>query len=218
MNLTADYFFREYKFLRLPGQGPDTAVLIHGWGVRASSMARLANVLNRAGYTVLNYDYPSSAQHIVTHAARFSALFRQEKISGKLHFLTHSMGGLILRRAMAEMTPEECRRIESVVMLGPPNRGSRLAWFGRIFPFSLCNVSLGDMVPGSPALDIPQPADLPPVGIIAGKRDGKVAFEATTLPDGMPFERTTVDCTHPGLRDPENTASLILKFFREKHF
>ena len=59
---------------------------------------------------------------------------------------------------------------------------------------------------------------LPPVGIIAGTLDGKVPFESTALPGGLPFQRTAVTCTHPGLRDPGNTGTLIEYFFQHKTF
>ena len=217
-SFAANYLDAGYAFSRYAGDEGKTAVLIHGWGVRASSMATLAEMLHRAGYSVLNYDYPSSEKSIRQHAERFLACYRREHLCGKIHFLTHSMGGLILRCALAEMTESECRAIDSIVMLGPPNQGSLLALIGTAEPFKSLNVSLGDMVPGSDTLRIRAPRYLPPVGIIAGTLDGKVPFESTALPGGLPFQRTAVTCTHPGLRDPGNTGSLIEYFFQHKTF
>jgi hypothetical protein len=74
------------------------------------------------------------------------------------------------------------------------------------------------MDPESAALQIALPPYLPPVGIIAGSLDGKVKVEDTALPDGMKFVHTVVDCTHAGVRRPENTGNLVLKFFKEKKF
>ena len=96
------------KFFCHPGKTDDTVVLIHGWGVRALFMNRLADFLLNEGFSVLNYDYPTSKNHIPEHGKEFLERFREEKISGKLFFLTHSMGGLVLRYAMSEMTKEEC--------------------------------------------------------------------------------------------------------------
>ena len=128
------------------------------------------------------------------------------------------MGGLILRCALAEMSESECHAIDSIVMLGPPNQGALLALIGTAEPVRSLNVSLGDMVPGSDTLRIPAPRHLPPVGIIAGTLDGKVPFESTALPGGLPFQRTTVTCTHPGLRNPSNTGPLIRHFFQHNNF
>ena len=216
--LLASALFRKAPaFFRCPG-GEDTAVLIHGWGVRAAAMGPLARYLNAAGFTVLNYDYPTSKAHIAEHGSRFLELFRQEQLPGKVFFLTHSMGGLVLRYALAGMTEAECRKIDAIVMLGPPNRGSRLAVPGLFRGAAKINASLGDMAPGAKALEIPPPVFLPPAGIIAGNFDGKVKPADTALPDGLPFAFCRINCTHPGLRRPVNTGTLILNFFRKREF
>ena len=220
LSILANYLDDGEAFSHTPSPAPSgkTLFLIHGWGVRAHSMDRLAEMLHRNGYSVLNYDYPSSKKRIEQHAEIFLELYRREHLQGKIHFLTHSMGGLILRYALAEMTEDECRAIDSIVMLGPPNRGSLLALFGELGFVKDFNLSLADMVSGNEALLIPPPPYLPPVGIIAGLRDGKVPLESTALPDGLPFRRTTVNCSHPELRDPLRTGMLIRHFFQFKTF
>ena len=137
-----------------------------------------------------------------------------------MYFVTHSMGGILLRAALARMTEAECRRIEAVVMLGPPNRGSVLAYFGDSRAARGINASLGDMTPSpdSYVRNIPPPAFLPPVGVVAGRYDGKVTPGSTLLPDGQPCSRTIVPCTHPGLRNPRYTLAPILSFLRSKSF
>ena len=214
----ANYLDNGYSFSRYDGTNSETIIMLHGWGVRANSMAEQAEMLNHRGWTVLNYDYPSSEKHIEQHAEIFLSLLRKERLQGKLHFLTHSMGGLILRYALAKMNEAECRMIDSIVMLGPPNKGSLLALIGEMDLVKLFNASLGDMVPGARTLQIPKPIYLPPVGIIAGTLDGKVALENTGLPDGLPFQRITVNCTHPRLRDPGNTGKAIIHFMKHKTF
>ena len=135
-------------------------------------------------------------------------------------FVTHSMGGILLRATMARMNEAECRRVEAIVMLGPPNRGSVLAYSGTSRAARGINASLADMTPSpdSYVRNIPPPPYLPPVGVVAGKYDGKVALSSTLLPDGQPCERVIVPCTHPGLRDPKYTLDPILRFFRSKSF
>ena len=201
-----------------PAHTDCTVILIHGWGVRATSMQDLANSLAEHGFDAYNYDYKSGKRRLCEHSRRFLEQFREllKKLpkGEKIHFLTHSMGGLILRGAMAEMTEEECRRIKAIVMLGPPNRGSIWANIGGRL-LSPINVSLQDMSLDAESFvnTIRPPVWLPPVGIIAGKHDGKVAIENTKLPEPLPYKHTIVSCTHPGLRNPANVLKQVLDFY-----
>lgn len=218
-----DYTRKGYSFHRLAPEidrFTGTAVLIHGWGVRSSAMTAMGYFLCRRGYEVFLYDYPTSALHIPDHGKRFLEVLRSEAdLQGKkCHFLTHSMGGLVLRYALGSMTEAELFSIESIVMLGPPNRGSFLACAGKIPLLGTWNRSLGDMVPRSRTLQIPGPVFLPPVGIIAGRFDEKVSLASTALPDGMDFERIVVKSTHPALRNPACSGKDVVRFFRNKHF
>ena len=226
--LLTNYFERGYRFHKLESvsarkPGTRAVFLIHGWGVRAVAMARLAAALADEGFTVFNYDYPSSKRNIQGHSDVFLALYRRilsEEKPAEIYFVTHSMGGILLRAALAQMNATECRRIDAIVMLGPPNRGSVLAYFGKNKAARGINASLADMVPSPDSFvqNIPPPPFLPPVGIIAGKYDGKVSLNSTLLPDSQPCEQIIVPCTHPGLRNPRYTLAPILSFFRSKSF
>ena len=225
----SNYFERGYRFHKIESvaasckQETQAVFLIHGWGVRAVAMARLASALADEGFTVCNYDYPTSKRNIEEHADIFLSLYRRvvgEEEPAKIYFVTHSMGGILLRAALARMTEAECRRIDAVVMLGPPNQGSILAYLGDNKVARGVNASLADMTPSPDSFvqNIPPPPFLPPDGIVAGKYDGKVALSSTLLPDGLLCERIIVPCTHPGLRNPKYTLAPILSFFRTKSF
>ena len=227
--ILTNYFEHGYRFHKLESvpvsrrRETQAVFLIHGWGVRAVAMARLASALADEGFTVFNYDYPTSKRNIEAHSEIFLELYRgvlNTEKPGEIYFVTHSMGGILLRAAMAQMNEAECRRIGAVVMLGPPNRGSILAYWGKGRIAGGINASLADMTPDpdSYVRNLPFPPFLPPVGIVAGKYDGKVALSSTLLPDGQPCERIIVPCTHPGLRNPKHTLAPILSFFRSKLF
>lgn len=222
----SNYLDDGYRFSRTPTthRTGRTVVLIHGWGVRARSMQELADALAQRGFDAFNYDYPTSECGIGRHSTIFLGKFRelmaQLPTDEKLYVLTHSMGGLVLRSAMSQLTEAECRRISAIVMLGPPNRGSLLAYLGELPAVSLFNASLKDMTPDGDSFvsTIPAPVWLPPVGIIAGRYDGKVALENTRLPEPLPYRHTIVDCTHPGLRTPSNVINQILNFYTTLSF
>lgn len=210
----ANYFDRGECFYRYPGSKEATVVLIHGWSVRAASLAPYAQMLQSENFTVLNYDYPTSEKNIAAHAETFLRKFREEKISGPVYFLTHSMGGIILRHAMAKMDENELKNIAAVVMLGPPNRGSFWAIPGKVLLKE--NHSVTDLIPYSEALlpDLPAPA--PPLGIIAGSYDIVVPVEYTGLTPQI--QSVTVPYSHAGLRNPEKTGQKVLDFFRNQRF
>ena len=222
-SLFPNYMDEGFCFGKTPAQKVtgNIVVLIHGWALRASSMQDLADGLAERGFDAYSYDYPTSkcdlSRHCDIFLSKFRELFKQLHGNEKIHVLTHSMGGLVIRGALAEMTSSECHRIRAIVMLGPPNRGS--AW-ANIPYIDKVNPSLKDMRPDDDSFvnNIPSPVWLPPVGIIAGQFDEKVALDATRLPSPLAYELAVVNCTHAGLRRPANVLEHILAFYRKLSF
>ena len=221
----ANYLDDGFCFSEIPAVGKEQrkVILIHGCSVRASSMAALGRALAEKGCSVYLYDYPSSRLDIPAQSAvlldRLRRLFRRYP-QDKFSFVTHSMGGLLLRRAMADMSLQECMRLDAVVMLGPPNLGSAWAYAGDNPVVRRLHASLGDMTPekDSVTLTISPAARFPDIGVIAGKYDGKVSVPNTRLPQGIRHSHTVVPATHPGLRDPENVLGKVMLFLEKRKF
>jgi triacylglycerol lipase len=183
------------------GSAPETVVLLHGMGRTKVSMLRLASALQRDGYRVVNLSYPSRTVPVETLAADW--LPRQLRESGadsapRLHFVTHSLGGLIVRCWLREQPgPANLGR---VVMLAPPNSGSEVTDALNAFPpyrwFTGVNGRRVGTAPDAlPAALGSWPAGRADLGVIAGDRsinpllaaflsgpnDGKVTVAATHL-------------------------------------
>jgi pimeloyl-ACP methyl ester carboxylesterase len=101
----------------------DHIVLVHGLWRTPLSLAIPRRRLRAAGYRAVGIHYPSFARPI-EELARFVARRLPTNPTGRLHFLTHSLGGLVVRYLIRTERPANLGR---VVMLGPPNHGSELA-------------------------------------------------------------------------------------------
>ena len=210
----------------------DCVVLLHGLARSAGAMETMQQALDDAGYHSVNVDYPSRDYSVEALApmaiAPALAQCRAEQ-SGVLHFVTHSMGGILLRQYLQHNVIADLGR---VVMMGPPNQGSQVVDNLKDVPgFEAFNGPAG-MQLGTGEQDIPK--QLGPVsfelGVIAGTSsinlilsnflpnpdDGKVSVENTKV-QGM-CALVTVNVSHPFLMERQQVIDQVLHFLRSGSF
>lgn len=209
-----------------------TVVLLHGLARSASSMERMATSLRGAGYHVCNIGYPSrehpiavlAADHVAPQVAACRAT-----ATGPVHFVTHSLGGILVRQLAATRAVPDIGR---VVMLGPPNQGSEVVdVLGGWALFRQVNGPAGDEL-GTGPRSVPQALGPVPfeLGVVAGTRsingilstlipgtdDGKVSVQRAQVQGMRDF--VTVAAAHPFLMRDGEAIAQTLRFLAQGCF
>jgi pimeloyl-ACP methyl ester carboxylesterase len=175
-------------------------ILLHGAIRSSKSMRKLGLELARDGYLIVPFDYPSTKAEIET-----SADYLQQVIEGldgvtRIHFVVHSMGGLVVRSWSGRYGDKRAGRL---VMIGVPNRGARMADHLKTnLLFKLLYGQAGQQLSSDPKGFISRlPTPEFEFAVIAGKAgssrgfnplvpgddDGTVAVESTRLPGATDF-------------------------------
>lgn len=211
----------------------DCVVLLHGLMRTATSMNKMERALDKAGYLTANVSYPSR-DHSVEDLAQMAIpegldTCRANGDIDRIHFVTHSLGGILLRQYL---TGNDIENLGRVVMLGPPNQGSvAVDELGGVPGFDWLNGPAGRQL-GKGEASVP--LRLPPVdfelGIIAGSRtidpitsavlenpdDGRVSVEDTKV-EGMD-DFVVVEHSHAFMMRMRRPIELTLRFLNQGSF
>jgi pimeloyl-ACP methyl ester carboxylesterase len=218
------------------GRGPAPqggAILLHGISRTSGSLRRMQTAIEAAGFATLNLGYASRrkslealAEDIHPAISRFA-----HDVEGSIHFVGHSIGGLLVRAYIARCRPE---RLGRVVMLGTPNGGSEIA--DRLKNFLAYRAYFGPagqqlVTQRNAATDAALPPIDYPVGIIAGNRsvypiasalllprpnDGRVSVKNTEL-DGM-TDHIVIGASHPWMVRNRLAIEQTIAFLRNGRF
>lgn len=210
----------------------ELVVILHGIGMTTLRMAWIEFGLRRAGYTTLNIGYPSLRKDLAGCAD-----FVRSRLSAyptanyrKIHFVTHSMGGLVALELLAAKSDFS---IDRAVLIAPPFRGSEVADFlhkYRLYKLAFGPAGLQLTTQMRNSLEFTPPAETE-IGIIAGTRgyeypfflhimkktgehDGLVSVQSTQIPGAK--DHITIRMSHSFLL--EKSVNQVIHFLDHGRF
>ena len=195
---------------RTSDHAKEWVLLLHGLGRFRQSMRRIEKHLKGLGYPTINLAYPSTTKSIETIAETYLARAVkscEEHQADKIHFVGHSLGGIIVRQYLQRHSVPAGSRL---VMLSPPNQGSGIVDFLLQVPlYGWLMGPAGQELGTGPEAIVRRlkPVEIE-IGVIAGNRsmnllfsafidgadDGRVSVKETNLPEMRDF--ITVPSTH----------------------
>jgi len=204
----------------------ENVVFIHGLWMTGIDMVLLRRRVRQCGFKVYQFRYPTVRKSPKEGAVQLQAYIQQFDAQQPLHFVAHSLGGLVVRH-LFHLYPEQ--RSGKVLTLGTPHMGSKVAeqlthsvW-GRLI--------LGKSVQQGLLGDVPQWQAANSLGVIAGKgrmgvgrliahfssdNDGTVSVSETKL-DGS-IEHLAMPCSHMGLIYNKAVAEQVCVFLKQGYF
>ena len=208
----------------------DSIILLHGLARSDRSMRKLELALLEKGYSVHNVSYASTRNNIEQLAEEaIGPALKLCPADRKLHFVTHSLGGILVRQYLSH---HEIENLGRVVMLGPPNKGSEVVDKLHDFPgFRFINGDAGlELGTGESSVPNRLGAANFDLGIIAGTRsinlilsrmivgvdDGKVSVKNTKL-EGM-HDHLEMEVTHPFMMRNSKVIEQVIHYLETGRF
>jgi len=215
------------------GEKEECVILLHGLARSHRSMGIMAKNFQQNGYATIKVSYPSTRLPVAQCSVYLKDAINlaQRQNFSHIHFVTHSLGGIILRHTLSSGLERNAGR---AVMISPPNHGSEIVdRIGSWKLFQWVNGPAGQQL-STASGSLPNrlgPATIP-TGVITGDRcaffdllfrtfftgrnDGKVSVESARLEEMRDF--IVVHQSHPFIMNAEEVLKQSLYFIQHGQF
>jgi pimeloyl-ACP methyl ester carboxylesterase len=202
-----------------------SVILVHGLWMNGMEMSLLKRRLNRFGYRPWSFRYSSTRLDLTEIATRLNT-FVEQVPAQTIHFVGHSLGGLVILK-LFEVFPRQ--RPGRIIALSPPYQGSETARRLIRFPGgrNLIGRSITQLLKG----DVPVWSGERDLGVIGGtlnfgfgrligavgrSGDGTIRLEEMRIPEARDFIILRVN--HMGLVVSKRVATETYHFLEHGRF
>lgn len=200
-------------------------VLIHGIWMNGMEMSLLRYRIHRAGYKTHRFSYPSVRKDIKENAQALQ-VYIQTLEYDTLHFVAHSLGGLVVRQLFLDFPQQRPGRI---VTLATPHQGSLLA--KRMNRFALGRMLLGQSLKTGLLDGLPHWQATHEIGVVTGTvglgmgtvitrlpkpNDGTVTIQESRLPGAT--DVISLPVSHISMLLSQTVATKVIHFLRQGKF
>lgn len=205
-------------------------LLIHGILRSTGTFSELEKALIEAGFDAVAISYPSTRSTIEEHAEGLARLLDRQEGTETVSFVTHSMGGLVVRYLLSRDGAWKNRiAVDRIVLIAPPNQGSAIARLLEDVPaYRLIYGEAGQQLTPAEASNIP--AIEHPFAIVAGGTgddegfnpflpgddDGTVGLAETRLEGALDF--LVVPEIHAVISNHPDTIRATINFLKRGKF
>ena len=201
-------------------------VVLHGWGLSSFATQYWTRRFKLSGYIPSAFSYPSLSRDLHDNSAKLAAHVNALPGDGPVHFVGHSLGGLMIMQYLAQ---HACPRLGRVVMVGSPFQGSAAMQRLKANPYG--QLLLGKTIvqwEGVEAHQLPKGLEVgtiagtSPLGMgmvfggLQGPHDGTVSLAETHVP--FATDRLVMRVTHSEMLVSPQVTQQILHFIKFAKF
>ena len=210
----------------------EVVVLVHGLGRSGLAMWRLGGRLENAGFDVCTLDYETVGQTVeAVMTATDTEIEACIPESGPVHFVGHSLGGLVVRHYLQQHPSlVEQQRLGEVILMGTPNKGSEVAdqfdgnwamdWAGEVSQSLVTGkTTLGESLQKpdyQPGVIAGTKSTLATDYLFAGENDGLVSVESAKVENMKDF--IAIEVGHSAMRHSSEVARQTIYFLHNGEF